>query len=92
MLTLELLRLYKAQNPAKYLHKYGNRTPEEVMADPKLNNHSVSTNTFSGVTVEMKPKTEKELDFQPEAVVEASEEVKPAKGKKKKNVSENPAS
>lgn len=34
MLTIDLLRRYKQQNPVKYAHKYGNRTPEEVMETP----------------------------------------------------------
>lgn len=59
MNELELLRNYKLQNPAKYLHKYGDVTPEEALKKLKPNNPF----NLGGVKFEISEKKEKEMDF-----------------------------
>ena len=59
MNELELLRNYKLQNPAKYLHKYGNVTPEEALKKLKPNKPF----NLGGVKFEISEKKEKEMDF-----------------------------
>lgn len=82
MLTIELLRNYKQQNPGKYLKKYGDRSPEEVFADPKVNKFApVFVNS---VKVEIQEKKDKEMEFKdPISGFSSIEELKPKRGRKK---------
>lgn len=41
MLTVELLHKYRVQNLKKYIEKYGDRTPEEVIASIETPNETV---------------------------------------------------
>jgi len=56
-MDINLLRMYKEQNPIKYKQKFGDKSPEEILlpvAPPTV---------INGVKIEMKPKTEVEMEF-----------------------------
>lgn len=59
---IELLRAYKLQNPAKYLQKFGDKSPEEAAGQVVLGKPA---STVLGVKVDFGEKKEKELDFLP---------------------------
>lgn len=59
---VELLRAYKLQNPAKYLQKFGDKSPEEAAGQVVLGKPA---STALGVKVDFGEKKEKELDFLP---------------------------
>lgn len=77
MLTLEVLRLYRTQNPVKYLAKFGHKTPEQVMDERSGKPAPVEYET--NAKIEEKKELEAQFETNEAAPVEKPKRVKNVK-------------